>query len=389
MSLGARLKEGRTHLALTQGQAAEVLKVPRELVSMWETEARVPGLRQLDELARLYRVSTAYLLGREERPARHEREVLYRGLVQDTRVGLEVDRWVDFLDRWAEFLDDLDEQPSGPKAPPRQLNQGRVVTDVRRASALAQAVREYYALGASALPDLYAFLEAQRILVYRAPLGSIGQASEGVSGAFYNHPTLGYSILVNADTSPGRQTFTLAHEFCHALFHYAEGGLISRHGVRDATEVFANNFAGHFLVPGKGLRRRVRGPISPLDALSLARYFRVSYTLVLVRLRQEGVIGEETYQELKQYSPRQLSERQGMDACEFEIPEPRHLDIGRYPAFVLDRVAEAIRNGDLTPAQAGGLLDVDVVTLQLALLSDPRHASPEEVRERSEFEVPF
>jgi IrrE N-terminal-like domain len=88
-----------------------------------------------------------------------------------------------------------------------------------------------------------------------APVGlDMGQGSEGGSGAFYNHPKLGYSILVNADTAPGRQTFTMAHEFAHALFHYPTVGVISRKGDRDPKERFTDAFAAHFFVPSGALR---------------------------------------------------------------------------------------------------------------------------------------
>ena len=75
------------------------------------------------------------------------------------------------------------------------------------------------------------------------------QGQRGSVGAFYNHPKLGYSIFVNADTAPGRQTFTMAHEFAHALFHYPTVGVVSRKGDRDPKERFADAFAAHFLVP--------------------------------------------------------------------------------------------------------------------------------------------
>ncbi len=222
VGLGGRLRERRDRAGLTQAAAARAVRVPRELISMWETEARVPGLRQLEELARLYRASVGYLLGEEELDEKKERESLYGELVRGAGARLEVERWLDFLEGWAGFLEDVGEELPGPSRPPRSLDEGRIVADARRAPKLAAVVREYYWLDLSTVPvDLYAFFEeADVALVYRASLGDIGRGSDGVSGAFYNHPKLGYSILVNADTAPGRQVFTLAHEFAHALFHY-------------------------------------------------------------------------------------------------------------------------------------------------------------------------
>ncbi|CAA9263829.1 MAG: hypothetical protein AVDCRST_MAG93-2312, partial [uncultured Chloroflexia bacterium] len=81
VGLGDRLRDRRERAGLMQVDAARALRLPRELVSMWETEARTPGLGQLEELARLYRVNAAYLLGEEELDEKREREVLFRGLV--------------------------------------------------------------------------------------------------------------------------------------------------------------------------------------------------------------------------------------------------------------------------------------------------------------------
>jgi len=55
MTLSDRLQECRNSLEWTQAQVAAALKVPRELVTMWESGSRKPNLKQLEELSRLYR----------------------------------------------------------------------------------------------------------------------------------------------------------------------------------------------------------------------------------------------------------------------------------------------------------------------------------------------
>lgn len=55
MTLPNRLQECRSALDWTQAQVAAALKVPRELVAMWESGSRKPNLKQLEELSRLYR----------------------------------------------------------------------------------------------------------------------------------------------------------------------------------------------------------------------------------------------------------------------------------------------------------------------------------------------
>jgi transcriptional regulator with XRE-family HTH domain len=390
VGLGERLKERRVVVRYTQGEVARAIGVPRELISYWENEARMPGLGQLEELARLYRVNTPFLLGEEELDEKREREVLFRGLAGGPEVRLELERWLDFLDNWAGLLEDLRETEtlSGPEKPPKELRDLVQVTDARRAPTAAARAREAYGIGQGAMPDLYAFLDEWGTLVYRAGLGSINRPGGGVSGAFYNHPRLGYCVLVNSDTTPGRQAFTLAHEFAHALFHYPSGGLVSWRGYGDPRERFADSFAAHFLVPTKQLKElaedeKQRGGPDAYEALQLASYFRVSYATLLYRLLEEKVIEKEYYEWLKGYSPSQMAWHLGMDPDEFNLPDHEALHLDRYPVSVIEMVKRAVHGDELTPSQAASLLDVDVHTLQQRI-SEPPAATEEEKREYDE-----
>ena len=394
MSLGKRLKERRARAALTQTDASHSVGVPRELISMWENGTRVPNVRQLEELAMLYQSSVDYLLGKESLDQKHEREVFYRGLPEDPKVRMELERWLNFLDEWADLLQDLGEQEklTGPKKPPRGLDEGQV-TDSRRASKLAMKVRDHYRLGKDAIPNLYAFLDSQNVLVCRASLGSVGK--DGILGAFFNHPRLGYCILVNADTTPGRQAFTLAHEFAHALYHYPSGGIICRKDFGyDPKERFADTFAAHFLVPAKELRQLLENEkgveyLDAYEALRLAAYFRVSYATLLYRLREENLIDRERYESLKMYSPSSMARYLDLDSEDFEIPEPKLLHLERYPVSVVEQIVRAIEDDKLTVAQAGDILSVDPYTLQqqIKLVIAPPKAKAAEVREFEE--LPF
>ena len=386
--LSDRLQTRRERLALTQENVSQVLGVTRELVSLWETEQRIPSLRQLEHLATLYGVSTDYLLGKVDLPEEHERQVLFRGLPENEHVRFAVNKWLGFLDQWAEFLEeDLELELPGPSRPPKKLDQGQVITDSRRAPTLADQVRDFYNLGRDALPDLYAFLDEQDVLVYRAALGRIDGDLESISGAFYNHPKLGYCILVNTDTALGRQAFTLAHEWAHALYHYSRGGIICRREKKDPLERFADAFAANFLVSGKELRRLAGDNLDHFDALKFAQYFGVSYAMMLVRLRQERLIAEAQYAEWKGYSPRAMANFIGLNPADFALPDTRIPQLDRYPISVLEKIEGAIQEELLSPAQAADLLDVDVTLIQRALLSPPPEAEDFELYEYAE--LPF
>jgi len=62
VGLSIRLKQLRTAKGLTQQQAANAVGVTRSVISGYETEMRFPSLDILVSLARLYGVTTDYLL---------------------------------------------------------------------------------------------------------------------------------------------------------------------------------------------------------------------------------------------------------------------------------------------------------------------------------------
>ncbi len=394
--LGARLRWARERAGLSQQQAAEALGVAREVVSYWENERRIPGPPQLTRLSAAYGVTTGHLSGREPAPARSaDYALLYRSLGAQPQAARDTARrWLEFLDDWATILEDRGRRLPGRGTPPRELvREDRTVTDSRRAPALAERARHYYQLGLDAIPDLFAFLDQRGVLVYRAPLGRVGDSGD-VSGIFYNHPRLGYCVCVNTDTTRGRQFFTLAHEFSHALFHHAETGLVSRAGSTDLKEKFADAFAGHFLVPTAALRALngrsagERAP-DPFLVIRLQRYFRVSYATMLVRFYAEGFLTREQYEEYREYSPSHLAAQLGLDTCEYHHhPKDQGVTLSAYPTSILELTRAFLRDRTLDLPGAAALFRVPEETIATQLLSRPREADPDERREFEELPVP-
>lgn len=394
-----RLREARERSALTQEQVALALAVPREAVSFWETGERTPSPARLKELARLYRVNTGFLLGNEALNERRGREILYRGLPEgDAKAERGVEGWLDFLDAWADFLEDsrASDRLTGARKPPRSLNEG-YVDDLRRASKLAANVREHFDLGLEPLPNLGAFLDKIGVLVYRAPLGNLGQPTlngggAGVSGAFFNHPRLGWSILVNTSVTIGRQTFTLAHEFAHALYHYESGGAISRadEAKTDPKERFANVFAAHFLVPSKSLREIINhhggpGVLDPLLVLQFAHYFGVSYSTLLFRLKAEHLITEAQRDAFANRSVQRMAHQLRIPIDSFTTPDAsKDTGLERLPFSVLDMVKREIEHGNLSASRAAGILNVDEQALRDTVLSDEGELTDDDRTERAE-----
>lgn len=393
-SLGPRLRQARELAGYSQQEVAELLGVAREVVSYWENNRRVPGLAQVRHLAEAFGVSLDYLVGEEpESTTVEEHGLLYRGLKsQSSQTKTGIHRWLTFLDDWAALLEDCGEALPGRQAPPcKNWRAATAITDSRLAPKLATEVREQFHLGLGAIPDLLSFLDSKNVLVYRAALDRVGNG-EGISGAFYNHPRLGYCILVNTNTTAGRQTFTLAHEYAHALFHYQERGLISRAGDTDRKERFADAFAAHFLIPSETLCELVqrlpsKAVSSASEVIRLQQHFRVSYATTLNRLRSEGLLTPEKYEEYRGYSPSALARQLGYDSDEYYPSNQRpEVSLAAYPNSVLQRVYLLVSEGELSPAGAGDLLQVPKEEVLEELLAKPEIASPEESKEF--FELP-
>ncbi|MDZ4837353.1 MAG: XRE family transcriptional regulator [Candidatus Melainabacteria bacterium] len=391
MSLCQKLQESRSQARLTQQQVADVLHVPRESISMWEQGTRVPGLKQLEDLARLYSVTSDYLLGKTElAPQVEEREVLCRGLVENPSVHLEFKRWFDFLDSWADLTEQAGLPARNSGKPPKKLDRGADFTDGRQAPTLAAETRKEFGLGGDAIPDVYTFLDEQHILVCKANLGDWQTGAQGISGAFHNHRKLGYCILVNVQNSLGRQSFTLAHELAHALFHYNCRSLISIYKDPSPRESFADSFASHFLVPIKTLNRVIdnaswSGRLDQYKVIELAHIFRVSYAFMLYRLRNEKHITDDQRKAWEKCSPTALAQQLGLDSDVFNKPGNPVLSLNRYPASVVQTVRDLIFDDELSSSQAADLLDVSTAHIQALLMTDLPPATPEERRELCEY----
>lgn len=66
--LGQRIYELRTAFGWSQVDLANRLSVAKQTISNWENENIQPSIEMLGRLAKLFNVTTDYLLGREDVP---------------------------------------------------------------------------------------------------------------------------------------------------------------------------------------------------------------------------------------------------------------------------------------------------------------------------------
>jgi transcriptional regulator with XRE-family HTH domain len=217
LNIGPQLAKARERAGFSQDEVGLLLGQPRPLISNWENGTRQPNSHQLDQLAAVYRVPLEAFLGIGEPRARPDFERLFfrdAGSRLDHRGKYEIQQFLAFLDSYGDFLDALGEPPGLMKSP-FTLREGFLSQDdIKRK---AEEARAYFGAGNGPVGDIAGLADLHGITVYFAPLGRDLKGT--VSGAFLPHDRVGFSILVNAETTPGRRQFTLAHELAHALFH--------------------------------------------------------------------------------------------------------------------------------------------------------------------------
>lgn len=68
MTLGQKLKTIRKRFGLTQEELAEIMRVSRQAITKWESDAGLPDVSNLSELAKTFNISIDSLLNDSELP---------------------------------------------------------------------------------------------------------------------------------------------------------------------------------------------------------------------------------------------------------------------------------------------------------------------------------
>lgn len=392
--IGRDLAAARDAARLTQDDVAAALGVSRQMIGYWEKDTRKPRQEHLLGMARVYGISVEELLGRTptSKPDANTASMLYRRsnvlLDEEARRGLR--EFIEFLDFYARLGRAMGRDVTGMTQSPFVPGPGYADYDVD-ARRKASEVRAYLGLGQGPVPDVDTVCATLGVTVCRAHLGD--DLNKTISGAFFRHSQIGFTIVINADMTQGRRRFTAAHELAHALLHSGSEGIIVSDKGRsgEQREKFADAFAGEFLMPEEGIRRALEtlgyGPklndVEPV--IHLQRMFNVSYITALVRLRQARIISNASLQTLRRIPPVSAAAALGYspDASEWPL-DPHDSVLVRYPLRFRSLLREADERGIVGESeirQALGLNHDEYVALVMDHQAGPAKADETEWNE--------
>src|SRR6056297_2115538 len=139
------------------------------------------------------------------------------------------------------------------------------------------------------------------VLKYNAKVSIIKMPIDsGLYGLFLKKGEV-QAILINVNTSLGRQYFTAAHEYYHLKYN------VNLNGKQNALEKEADTFASYLLMPRealnfhlkKRLTKKNKENVDISDCLYLENYFKISHQGLILRLKLDNHINNKKYKELK------------------------------------------------------------------------------------------
>jgi Zn-dependent peptidase ImmA (M78 family)/DNA-binding XRE family transcriptional regulator len=356
-ALGARLREAREALGLTQQQLADRMRVARTTIVAIEKGERRLKPKELVELATILGRSVSELLQRSA-PADGFVVQLRGSLPPTAPVDTEILPFIrelqDLCDDYLR-LEEICQAPLHRRYPPEYEIQG---TDPELAAEdVATSERRRLDLGEGPLVNLREILEADvGLRIFHLELPST------VAGMFVFTEHRGGCIAVNLRHSAERRRASLAQELGHFLTtrFRPEITLEGRYERRPAGERFAEVFARAFLMPAAGLRRRFleldreRSKGATLgDLCRVAQFYAVSVEALTRRLEELRLIPIGTWDRLRQERFR------AHEAQDLLGLEPVHVDDELFPPRYIALVFEAWQREQLSEGQLARFLRTD------------------------------
>jgi Zn-dependent peptidase ImmA (M78 family)/DNA-binding XRE family transcriptional regulator len=357
--LGQRLQESRKARRMTQQDVANELGMARTTVTALEKGERRIQPHEIIELAKLY--------GREVSDLVSGRNILGDFAVQFRasvlKAGdnqIEIDKAIGDFQRLCEdylYLEKISETPLQRTYPPEYSIEG--LQPEEAAEDLASAERNRLGLGDAPVINLRELLENDvglRVFYLRLP--------SRVAGMFTYSDDLGGCIAINSVHPEERRRWSLVHEYNHFLTnrYRPEVSLLLAYERTPASERLGDGFAGAFLMPASGLRRKFneaarlrKEKITPADLCRLANYYFVSVEALTRRLESLRLLPSGTWDKLQD---RGFKVREAQDIL--QLQPHRYLEQPLSPRYQFLAV-ETYQRGRLTEGQLAHYLRVDRV----------------------------
>jgi Zn-dependent peptidase ImmA (M78 family)/transcriptional regulator with XRE-family HTH domain len=353
------LQEARKARGLTQQDAAHELGLARTTVTAIEKGERRVQPEELLQLARLYGRAVSDLV--REREVAEEFAVQFRvAIAQAGRHQGGLQQATQEFQRLCEDYLELEQLCGSPltRTYPPQYSIGGVSPE-EAAEDIATAERNRLGLGDGPILPLREILENDVGLRIFYP-----NLLPHIAGMFCYTETLGGCMAINQAHPEERRRWSLAHEYAHFLTRRfrPEVSVMFVYARVPASERFADAFAGAFLAPTNGLRRRFnelsrlrQGKVTPAEICRLAHYYFMSVEAMTWRLESLHLLPSGTWDRLRDRGFK-LREAQTILG-----PEPYRQADHLLPLRYRYLAVEAYQRGELTEGQLARFLRVDRV----------------------------
>lgn len=360
--LGRRIQEARKARGLTQQEVADALSLARTTVTALEKGERRVRPDEIISMAGLFGRSVSDLVGSREQIS--DFAVQFRtaiGAVGSRQGQKEMAHAVQEFQRLCEdflYLENLNGSALHQNYIPEYSINSASPEDA--AEDVASAERNRLGLGDGPVLNLREVLEndvAMRVFSMKLP--------SRVAGIFSFTQELGGCIAVNYQHPGERRRWSMAHEYGHFLtsrFH-SEISILGAYRRVPAQERFADAFAGCFLMPAAGLRRRFNemshaaaGEVTMADVVRIADYYFVSIEAVTLRLEELRLLPGGTWDRLRDrgFRVREAQEQLGLSLRN----DGDQLLPLRYQFLAI----RSYEDGQLTEGELARLLRVDRVS---------------------------
>lgn len=313
---------------LSLEEAAKSIGVAEDRLSAWERGDAKPTVKQLRKAAATYKRAIGLLFLPEPpeedeviRDFRRASQAEDKAMSPALRLEIRLAR-----ERRAEAIDLAKEM--GDLLPVLRLQASlhdkptEVAARVRSLLGVSSEEQTSWSDQYDAFNSWRAAIERQGVLVFQTGGQSIFKVSPSEAHGFSISDKPLPVIVANSKDAVTRRCFTLLHELTHVVLH--NGGLCDFHEQKtsrpevDQVEVFCNRVAASVLVPEDDLVTQVnRGGYQnredwPDEALAkLARNFRVSWEVILLRLVAIGRASQAFYRRWKANHPYKPGDAKG------------------------------------------------------------------------------